>query len=188
MDRPRIEKAIQEFLAALGQSPEHPELRETPARVADAWMNELLTGYAEDPQSLIDLGSMPRHRAAGDVVVVREIPVATLCPHHLLPAIGHGVVAYKPGPRLLGVGTVVKLVNAYARRLTLQETVGQEVVDALQGPGAARGSFCKLILAHSCLTIRGAQAAEATVTTTAAAGEFQTSEGRDALRLALEST
>ena len=187
MDRDRAKQAVADFLTAVGQNPNSNDLRQTPERVVDAWLGELLSGYDTDVEELLRTGSAPRVQAMGtDIVVVRDIHVATLCPHHLLPASGRALVAYRPGSRLLGLGTIARLVDACSKRLALQETIGRSVVDALSGPADARGAYCRLDLSHACLSIRGAKATEAVVATTAATGDFGTPEGRDELRLALQ--
>jgi GTP cyclohydrolase I len=186
MDRVRAKQAVTDFLTAVGRNPDSPDLRETPARVVDAWADELLSGYDTDIGELLRAGSMPRVGAGGsDIVAVRDIHVATLCPHHLLPASGRALVAYRPGSRLLGLGTIARLVEACSKRLALQEAIGRSIVDALAEQADAAGAYCRLELTHSCLSIRGARATEALVATTATAGDFSTAEGRDELRLAL---
>jgi GTP cyclohydrolase I len=101
-----------------------------------------------------------------------------VCPHHLLPALGVAHVVYLPGASLLGIGTITALVDAFARRLTLQEAIGENVVTALMQHAGARGAYCELSLEHSCLRARGERQAEALVRSSARAG---TLAGRDAL-------
>jgi GTP cyclohydrolase I len=117
-------------------------------------------------------------------VVVRGLAVTTVCPHHLLPALGTAAVGYLPGQRLLGLGTFARLVDAASRRLTLQEGIGDRVVAALMSRGGARGAFCQIELVHGCLAARGPRRPEARMITLARAGEL---EGADALIAALSS-
>ena len=172
MDRAAAERAIADFLRALGRDPsQDPELRETPKRVAEAFADELLVGYATDLELLLREGS-PAPRDPAGIVVVRDIAVATVCPHHLLSSLGHAIVAYRPGQRVLGLGTIARLVDACSRRLALQERIGEMVVDSLVRQGGARGAFCRITLRHSCLSARGARQADATVSTLASAGDL----------------
>jgi GTP cyclohydrolase I len=174
VDRQLAERAISEFLRALGRDPEKdPELVDTPRRVAEAFANELLAGYDVDVDLLLEEGAVaaPEARAAS-IVVVRDIAVATTCPHHLMPALGSATVAYLPGSRWLGLGTIAELVDAYARRLTLQEQIGENVVRALCAGAGARGAFCQLTLRHSCLSARGKHRDRASVTTVTRDGVF----------------
>jgi GTP cyclohydrolase I len=105
------------------------------------------------------------------IVVVRNLSLATVCPHHLLPALGRAAVAYLPGERIVGIGTIARTVDAFARRLTLQETIGESVVRALVEGLRARGAHCQIELTHSCLGARGTRQAGASVVTVAHAGE-----------------
>jgi len=118
-------------------------------------------------------------------VIVRDLAVATLCPHHLMPALGHAAVAYVPGTRLLGIGTLAGLLDAYARRLTLQETIGENVARALVEHAGALGACCELTLAHSCMSARGTRQADARVRSLATAGSLALPEAAAQLALAL---
>jgi GTP cyclohydrolase I len=187
MDKAAAERAIADFLRALGRDPRlEPELAETPKRVAEAFADELLSGYATDLAALLDEGSPPGKQHPG-IVVVRKIAVATVCPHHLLSSLGHATVAYRPGTRVLGLGTIARLVDACSRRLTLQEQIGESVVDSLVRLGGARGAFCQITLRHSCLSARGSRQADATVRTQASAGDLADPATARELDLALRA-
>jgi GTP cyclohydrolase I len=97
-----------------------------------------------------------------------------MCPHHLLPALGTATVAYLPGERLLGLGTVARLVETAARRLALQESVGETVVAMLLEHGRARGALCRLDLLHTCLSARSAEQPDARLITLSRGGELAT--------------
>jgi GTP cyclohydrolase I len=184
IDRERAERAISEFLLALGHDPaSNAELCETPARVVSAFADDLLCGYAIDVAQLIASGSSPLSPASSsDLLIVRDIKLATLCPHHLIPALGSACVAYLPGTRLLGLGTISGLVDAFSRRLTFQESIGRSVVEALMTHGGAQGAYCGLRLMHGCLSARGQRQADAVVESVASAGAL--AAGDAALRLA----
>jgi GTP cyclohydrolase I len=185
VDREAAERAIFDFLKALGRDPTtEPELEQTPARVVEAFMTDLLAGYDVDPATLLlePAGDAPD---SGGIVVIRDIAVATTCPHHLMPALGTASVAYVPGARLLGIGTVARLVDALARRLTVQEAIGAGVVQALVQHAGARGAYCELTLAHSCLGARGARQSGASVRTVSRAGTLASPEAAGELALAL---
>ncbi|HEY3237851.1 MAG TPA: GTP cyclohydrolase I [Polyangiaceae bacterium] len=187
LDPQGLERAVADFLRALGQDPERvSDVSGTPARVAEAWIRDLMRGYSVDLEALIREGAMlqPSAQSAG-VVVVRDVFVATVCPHHLMPALGTAVVAYKPGPLLLGVGTIASIVDALSRRLTLQEQIGANVVQSLLGHAQAMGAYCELTLTHTCLSARGAGRERAAVTTVTTGGWFEGQEGKLELMLAL---
>jgi GTP cyclohydrolase IA len=171
MDRGAARAAIADFLRALGHDPARtPELRETPERVVDAFADELLAGYSVDLAALIASGSTAT--AGQGVVALSDIAVATVCPHHLMPGLGRANVVYRPGERVLGLGAIARLVEACARRLVLQETIGVDVVHALMTLAGARGAYCELTLVHGCLSARGACQANARATTVFREGEL----------------
>jgi GTP cyclohydrolase IA len=183
-DPAAAERAIAAFLVAIGHpSDSDPELRETPARVARTFCSELLGGYDIDVEALFAAPKSSASETGDDgIVVVRDVRIQTLCPHHLLPGLGVASIAYVPGGRLLGIGALAQLVDAYARRLSLQEHIGRQVVDALMTLGQARGAYCRLDLQHTCLSCRGARQSTAVVTTEARAGALATPESSHRLR------
>ena len=188
IDRKAAERAIADFLRALGHDPaKDPVLAETPERATEAFAVELLGGYDVDVRALIEGGSSPfperpdRH----GIVAVRDIAVATVCPHHLLPALGSATVAYRPGRLLLGLGVIAHVVDAFARRLTMQEAIGERVVEALLEIAGARGAYCALDLTHSCLSARGARQDSAVVRTVATGGDLAGPAAVPELSLAL---
>lgn len=161
----------------------------TPERVTDAYLHELLDGYAVDVAALVDgAACAAASTAASEIVAVRDVAVQTMCPHHLLPGLGTATVAYMPGERLLGIGALARLVEAFARRLTLQETIGREVVATLMTRAGARGAYCRLDMHHTCLSCRGARKVTAVVTTAASAGELALPAGEARLFHLLAST
>jgi GTP cyclohydrolase I len=168
MDRQAAAQAIEAFLRALGRDPaREPELAGTGARVAQAWADELLSGYGVDVDRLLADNVLAGH---SELVVVRDVPVHTLCPHHLLVSWGTATVAYAPATRLVGVGTLAALVAAFARRLALQEQIGENVVAALRKHLSPRWAACRLVLTHGCMTARGEHALGARVETLALGG------------------
>jgi GTP cyclohydrolase IA len=169
MDCDAAARAIDDFLRALGRDPaREPELAGTGRRVARAWAEELLAGYAIDVEALMSESAFAGHSA---VVAVRDVPMATLCPHHLLPASGTATVAFAPSKRLVGVGAVAALVDAFARRLALQEQIGEQVVAALQRHLLPRWAACRIVLTHGCMILRGERAHGAHVETIAFVGD-----------------
>jgi GTP cyclohydrolase IA len=170
VDRRAAARAIDDFLRALGHAPEG-DLEGTGERVADAWADDLLEGESIDAAAVLREGSI-EGSAGGGLVVVRDLAVTTMCPHHLLPAHGTGLVAYLPGDRIAGIGTLAHIVDALSRRLTLQERIGAAVVSLLTDELGARGALCRLSLTHSCLIARGERKAGALVETLAVAGTF----------------
>jgi GTP cyclohydrolase I len=168
MDREAAARAIDAFLQALGRDPDRePELVGTGARVAAAYADELITGYAVDVDALL---SQNVFAGSSELVVVRDIPLSTMCPHHLMPATGIASVAFAPDEHLVGVGTVTRVLDAFARRLALQEQIGERAVAALQKHLAPRWTACRIVLCHACMTARGERSHGARVETLALAG------------------
>jgi len=183
VDRHAAERAVAAFLRALGHDPEaSSELCDTPARVVEAFERDLLSGYSVDIRALLQTESAALSEdGPRGPVIVRDATVSALCPHHLLPAMGVATVAYLPGDRIVGIGTLTRLVDAFARRLTLQEAIGENVVRALVEHAGARGAYCRLELKHACLSIRGTKQPNAVVVTVArrgsAIGDILTGDG-----------
>lgn len=185
VDRDGAARAIRAFIEALGYDANAPELRDTPTRVASAFIDELVQGERLDLGELIRAGSEPLVGKPPGLVLVKDISVTSICPHHLLPAVGKASVAYLPGERLLGLGTVARLVEACGQRLALQEAVGESVVQALLTHGGARGAFCRMELLHTCLSARGAGKPEARLVTLAQGGALSEPNAELLLSLAL---
>lgn len=152
IDVERAARAIDEFLRAVGAPIDDPELASTGRRVAEAYAHDLLAGYREDPAQI--LADSTASDAPG-LVVVTGIATATMCPHHLMPATGVVHVAYLPGERVVGLGALGRLVDCFARRLTLQEELGRAIARALSNDLGARGAAAIVDLAPTCLTARG---------------------------------
>ncbi len=170
MDREAAARAIDAFLRAIGRNPDHdPDLVGTGARVTDAFVEDLCSGYAVDTRARLEAAAMPAGDLGG-LVVVRDIAVVTTCPHHLMPASGTATVAFHPHERLVGLGAVVELVNAHARRLTLQERIGASVVADLEAVLAPVWVGCRIVLTHGCMTARGERAVGSHVETVALRG------------------
>ncbi len=172
-DLARAARAIDDFLLAIGAPVDRdPELRGTGVRVAEAYATELLAGYRMDPAAI--LADATASRAEG-LVVLRAVPATTLCPHHLLPATGVVHVGYWPGGRVVGLGALAQLVECRARRLVLQEDLGESIASALVTHLGARGAGAIVDLAPACVTVRGPKCHGARAVTAAFAGEARTS-------------
>jgi GTP cyclohydrolase I len=148
-------RAVSLFLDAMGLPPDvrsSEALAQTPARVADAWLGDLLDGYGRDPAAILADAMPSRER---DLVAVTGIDFHSVCPHHLLPSRGVAHVAYVPGDRIAGFGQVVQLVDALAHRFVLQEDLARGVAEALVRHLGARGAACVLDAEQLCMTVRG---------------------------------
>ena len=172
IDRTAAANAIDAFLRAIGRDPsEEPDLVGTGARVADAYVDELCAGYAVDTRALLG-GSVIATitHASGGLVVVHDVAITTMCPHHLLPATGKATIAMLAREKLVGIGTLVSLVEAHARRLTLQERIGDAVVADIDAVLQPEWVGCRLVLVHGCMVSRGERAVGTSVETVAMRG------------------
>lgn len=175
-DRPRIERAVREILAAIGEDPEREGLQETPARVGGAY-GRLFSGLREDPLRHLDVSF---DESAQDLVLMRDIPLISVCEHHLLPMIGRASAAYLPAGRVVGFSEIVRLVEGYAARPQIQERLTAQVADALHGGLGSRGSLVVVEAEHTCMAATGAWSPGTTAVTSAARGVFADDPARRA--------
>ncbi len=140
--------AVRDLLTALGQDPDSPHLRRTPARVAKAF-EELLTPTDVDPTTF------PNEEAYDELVLVRDIPFHSLCEHHLLPFVGKAHVAYLPRDRIVGLSKLARVVEHFSRSLQVQERMTQQIANWLQDQLTPRGVGVVLEAEHMCMRLRG---------------------------------
>jgi len=171
MDRIAAARAIDAFLVALGRDPTtEPELAGTGKRVADAYADELCSGYAVDIDVLLR-GNLISSTSEGVVVELRDVALTTTCPHHLMAGVGKATLGFAPKGHVLGVGSMARLLDAFARRLTLQEAIGDGVVAAIERNVHPRWVACRIEMSHACMTARGERAHGARLVTFAMRGE-----------------
>jgi GTP cyclohydrolase I len=176
IDRARIEAAVSELLAAIGEDPRREGLESTPQRVADSY-EEFFAGLGEDPVApLRDTVSIGDHDA--ETVLLRDIAFRSVCEHHLLPFLGVAHVAYLPSDRVVGLGRLATVVEILAARPQLQERLTEEIADALEEGLAPRGVLVVLDARHACVTTRGARQVDSSTVTIAGRGVFAESAGR----------
>jgi GTP cyclohydrolase IA len=183
IDRPRIERAVREILIAIGEDPEREGVLGTPERVAEAYAY-LFAGLGEDPTRHLEVGFM---ESARDTVLVRDIPLASLCEHHLLPFIGKAHLGYAPNGRVVGLSKLARLVEGYARRPQLQERLTAQIADSLYESLGSRGSIVVIEADHTCMTARGVQKPGSITVTSAVRGIYEEDEALRAETMALIS-
>jgi GTP cyclohydrolase I len=167
-DRPRIEAAVAEILAAIGEDPSRPGLETTPSRVADAY-EEFFAGVGRDPMS--ELGDpVPLEGHDAETVLLRDIQFRSVCEHHLLPFLGVAHVAYLPGERVVGLGRIPRVIETLAARPQLQERLTEQIADTIELGADARGVLVVLDAQHECVTTRGARQTKSSTVTIASRG------------------
>ncbi|MBD8584307.1 GTP cyclohydrolase I FolE [Frigoribacterium sp. CFBP 8766] len=170
VDRPRIEAAVTEILAAIGEDGTREGLLSTPRRVAEAYA-EFFAGLEVDAAELVRSSAVASDpEKLGELVVVRGIALRSVCEHHLLPFVGQAHVAYVPGDRIVGLGTVPRVVDALASRPQLQERLGEEIADAFVEGLSPAGVLVVLDAVHGCVTTRGPRQVGSSTVTVASRG------------------
>jgi GTP cyclohydrolase I len=172
VDLPRIERAVHELLEALGEDPTRDGLVKTPRRVARMY-EELFAGFGENPADHLEVTFAADH---DEMVMVRDIPFASLCEHHLIPFIGKAHVAYIPGDdgRITGLSKLARLVDGYARRLQVQERMTSEIADAIEKTLVPKGVLVVVDAEHLCMSMRGVKKSGTSTITSAVRGLFRT--------------
>jgi GTP cyclohydrolase I len=173
VDRERIAAAVREILYAIGEDPEREGLQRTPARVADMYA-EILSGLYEDPKSHLTTTFEAEH---DEMVMVKDIPLYSICEHHLVPFHGRAHVAYIPGDdgRITGLSKLARLVEGYARRPQVQERLTAQIADALVDKLLPRGAFVVIEAEHLCMSMRGVRKPGSLTVTSAVRGLFKDS-------------
>lgn len=168
-----IANSVLHILEAAGEDPGREGLINTPIRVANSY-EELLSGYKVDPVALLNnaLFDVEYH----EMVVVTDIDFFSLCEHHLLPIIGKAYVAYIPDKKVVGLSKIPRIVEAYARRLQVQERMTQQIADLIDELVQPQGVAVVVDAAHMCVAMRGAQKANARMRTSALSGLFRRNE------------
>lgn len=176
IDSARIEAAVAEIIAAIGEDPARPGLVSTPQRVAQAY-SEYFSGLGVDPIGhLVD--ALPVEPATGDLVLLRDIEFRSICEHHLLPFTGVAHVAYVPRRLLVGLGRLPRVVDTLASRPQLQERLTEEIADAIQTGLDPRGVLVVVDATHQCVSARGVRQARSSTVTIAARGTLADPAGR----------
>lgn len=170
-DEAGVEKAIRDLLIAVGEDPERDGLRDTPARMGRAY-REIFAGLFEDPADVVSTVFDIGHQ---ELVLVKDIPMYSMCEHHLLPFHGVAHVGYIPDDdgRVTGLSKLARLVEGYARRPQVQERLTSQVADALTEKLGARGVIVVIEAEHMCMTMRGVRKPGSHTITSAVRGSLR---------------
>jgi GTP cyclohydrolase I len=169
VDLPRIERAVKEILAAVGEDPNREGLLETPARVARMYA-EMFAGLKVDPRQHLAKVFTEQY---DEVVLVRDISFCSMCEHHLLPFMGHAHVAYVPDGKVVGLSKLARIVEVVSRRPQVQERMTEDIAQMLVEELGAKGVAVIIEASHSCMTIRGIKKPGSSMVTSALKGIFR---------------
>ena len=171
VDHARIERAVREILTAIGEDPDREGLLDTPARVARMY-GETCAGLHEDPAQHLKVTFDAGH---DEMIMVRDIPVYSMCEHHLVPFFGRAHVAYIPSSdgRVTGLSKLARLVDGFAKRPQVQERLTTQVADAIEAALKPRGVLVVISAEHLCMSMRGIRKAGSSTVTSAVRGVFR---------------
>ena len=173
VDHEKIEAAVRDILAAIGEDPNRDGLLDTPARVARMYA-EISGGLREDPKDhLLKVFDVDHD----EMIMVRDIPIYSMCEHHLLPFYGTGHVAYipKPGGKITGLSKIARMVDGYARRPQVQERLTRQMADAVRDTLNPAGVLAVVEAEHMCMSMRGVRKPGSSTVTSAVHGIFRDS-------------
>ena len=169
--RHEIGAAVRTLIAAAGDDPAREGLRDTPARVARAY-REWFAGYGVDPAALLER-TFSEAEDYEETVLLRGIPLVSTCEHHLAPVTGLAHVAYRPNGRVVGISKLARLVDAYARRLQLQERLTVQIARTIEAVLRPTGVAVIVEARHGCMTTRGVNQRDGALVTKCWLGDFR---------------
>lgn len=168
MDKKKIEKAVVELLEAIGENPNSPNLKRTPARFADL-MEELFSGAGKDAKDILQITHNLHH---DEMVLVKGVPFYSMCEHHLMPFFGKCHVAYIPNKsRIVGIGRLADIINVISRRLQLQERLTTDIVNSIMEHLKPKGVGVVVEARHLCMEMKNLR--KSVVVTSAVRGLFR---------------
>lgn len=170
-----LTESYRDSLALLGEDPTREGLLKTPERVAKS-MQYLTQGYQIDAKAILD--SAKFHEDANEMILVKDIELYSLCEHHMLPFYGKAHVAYIPNGVITGLSKIARVVDAYSRRLQVQERLTTQILNVIQETLNPLGVAVVIEASHLCMMMRGVQKQNSITTTSAFCGQFQKNETR----------
>jgi GTP cyclohydrolase I len=177
IDTSRIEAAVAEIIAAIGEDASRPGILDTPRRVAEAYQS-FFAGLGVDPLTHLAESVELAPGELGELVLLRDIEFRSVCEHHLLPFTGTAHVAYVPASKVVGLGRLPAVVDTLASRPQLQERLTEEIADTLQAGLEPRGVLVVIDAVHGCVSSRGARQARSSTVTLASRGTLSEAVAR----------
>ena len=184
MDRKKVEQAVRLLLEGVGEDPERPALKNTPSRVADMF-EEILSGMWDNPEKELSVFETEQY---DQMVLIKDIPVYSMCEHHMLPFIGRAHVAYIPEKgRVTGLSKLVRVVHTYMKRLQVQENLTEQIAGTLMETLKPKGVMVVIEAEHLCMSMRGVQQPGTCTVTSSVKGIFRSNRATREETLALIS-
>ncbi len=183
MDKEKIEAAIKMVLEGIGEDPDREGLKMTPARVASMY-EEIFSGLGEEPTHMLQKQFSEEHE---EMIIVKDIPLYSVCEHHLMPFIGTAHVAYVPGGsgQITGISKLARVVDSLSKRLQVQERLTTQVADTIMEGLGAQGVLVVIEAEHLCMSMRGVKKPGTVTVTSAVRGLFYKSPAARAEAMAL---
>lgn len=182
MDKKRIEKAVREILAAVGEDVRRSDIKNTPSRVADMY-EEILSGQKASPEKELEVVFEKEH---DEIILLKGIPLYSICEHHLLPFIGRAHVAYIPSNnRVTGLSKIARVVDIFSKRLQVQERLTTDIAELIMKKLKPKGVLVVIEAEHLCMSMRGVKKPGVLTVTSAVRGIFRKNEKTRAETLAL---
>lgn len=168
-----MENAFRQIIEAVGEDPTRVGLKDTPARAASA-MRFLMQGYEQDIDEVVNGALFPSD--SEEMVIVKNIELYSMCEHHMLPFIGKCHVAYLPKGHVIGLSKVARIVDIFARRLQIQESLTEDIAKTIVNKTGAAGAGVIIEAQHMCMMMRGVEKQNSVMTTSSMLGAFRTSQ------------
>jgi GTP cyclohydrolase IA len=183
VDKEKIEKAIRMVLEGIGEEPDREGLKMTPMRVASMY-EEIFSGLGEEPTLLLQKQFSEEHE---EMIIVKDIPLYSVCEHHLMPFVGTAHVAYVPGEsgQITGISKLARVVDSLSKRLQVQERLTTQVADTIMDGLGAQGVLVVIEAEHLCMSMRGVKKPGTVTVTSAVRGLFYKSPAARAEAMSL---
>lgn len=182
MDKKKIEKAVKDILEAIGEEPKRKDLLDTPKRVAQMY-EEIFSGMKQDPKKELEVVLDQKH---GEIILLKGIPLYSVCEHHLLPFLGKAHIAYIPkGGRVTGLSKLARVVDILSKRPQVQERLTTQIAEIIMSKLKPQGCMVVIEAEHMCLSMRGVKKPGTLTVTSAVRGVFKENEKTRAETLAL---
>ncbi len=183
IDKGAIEKAVGEILEAIGEDPHRDGLRDTPRRVAEMYA-EIFAGIHEDPKDQLDVVFEANH---DEMILVKDIPLYSMCEHHTIPFLGKAHVAYIPNKKgqITGLSKIARMIDVLSKRPQVQERLTTQIASALEEALEPRGVLVVIEAEHLCMSMRGVRKPGSSTVTSAVRGIFRTNDATRAEAMGL---